>query len=136
MQRKVYAPLRRAGLEVVEGGVPAMPLPVFAVGMAASCGPETGRRDAYFDYADPNLIEHANRGWYELAASAGLFGTDHEFLLALPAHRYSARAASRHRRSVWCRVRLLDDWDVMGAACAIRLGSDEREHTIRPAGSR
>ncbi|MET9888312.1 hypothetical protein ABZZ20_35395 [Streptomyces sp. NPDC006430] len=136
MRRKVYGPLWRAGLEVIEGGIPENPLPVFAVGMAASCGKETGRRDAYFDYDDPYLIEHANQGWYDLATSVGLFGADREFLLALPAYRYSQRAASRHRKSVWRRVRLLDHWDVMGAACAIRLGMTEHGYPEHLLGSR
>ncbi|MFE7244493.1 hypothetical protein [Streptomyces sp. NPDC057580] len=103
--------------------MPESPLPVFAAVYAVSCGPETGRRDAYVEYDDPNLIERANRGWYELATSFGLFAADREFLLALPAHRYNAQAAYRHRRHVWRRVRLLDKWDVMGAACSIRLGT-------------
>ncbi|WP_162889978.1 hypothetical protein [Streptomyces olivoreticuli] len=136
MRRKVYAPLRRAGLEVLEGGAPETPLPAFAVGAAISCSPETGRRDAYFDYDSPNLVERANHAWYELATSSGLFGTDREFLLALPANRYSAKAASRHRRSLWRRVRLLDNWDVMGAACAIRLGMSEHGYPEHLLGSR
>ncbi|MEV7684121.1 hypothetical protein AB0O64_37130 [Streptomyces sp. NPDC088341] len=115
--------MSRAGLEVLEKGAPESPLPVFAATHAVSCGPETGRQDAYVEYDDPHLIERANRGWYELATSSGLFTADREFLLALPAHRYSAQAADRHRRHVWRRVRLLDHWDVMGAACAIRLGT-------------
>ncbi|MCX5175543.1 hypothetical protein [Streptomyces virginiae] len=122
MRRKVYAPLRRAGLEVIEGGVPEHALPAFVIGAVVSCGPGTGRRDAYLDYDAPRLVERANQGWYELASDFGLFGADREFLLALPAHCYGAQAASRHRRHVWRRVRLLDDWDVMGAACAIDLG--------------
>ncbi|MFF2045876.1 hypothetical protein ACFVVX_36190 [Kitasatospora sp. NPDC058170] len=136
MRRKVYAPLRSAGLKVLEGGVPETQLPAFVVGAAISCGPATGRRDAYFDYDTPNLIEHANQAWYELAMSSGLFGTDREFLLALPANLYSAKAASRHRRSVWRRVRLLDDWDIMGAACAIRLGMSEHGYPEHLLGSR
>ncbi|WP_051845040.1 hypothetical protein [Streptomyces globisporus] len=120
-RRKVFEPLRRAGLEVLEGGVPEPVLPVFAVGVTAGCGKETGRRDSYVDFEEPDLIEHANRGWYELATSSGLFGATREFLLALPAHRYNPRV-DLERRSTWHRVRLLDEWDVMGAACAIRRG--------------
>ncbi|MFZ3551709.1 hypothetical protein ACODT3_39970 [Streptomyces sp. 4.24] len=88
------------------------------------------------EYDTPNLIEQANQAWYELARSSGLFATDREFLLALPANLYSAKAASRHRRAVWRRVRLLDDWDVMGAACAIRLGMSEHGYPEHLLGSR
>jgi hypothetical protein len=121
MRRKVFEPLRRAGLEVLEGGVPRAPLPVFAVAATVGCGQETGRRDAYVGFGEPDLIGQANRGWYELAVSFGLFGADREFLLALPAHRYHPRV-DLCQPYVWRRVRLLDDWDVMGAACGIRRG--------------
>lgn len=120
-RRKVFEPLRRAGLEVLDGGVPEAVLPAFAVGATAGCGKETGRRDSYVDFDEPHLVERANRGWYELATSSGLLDATREFLLALPAHRYNPRV-DLHRRSVWRRVRLLDGWDVMGAACAIRRG--------------
>ncbi|MGW1765547.1 hypothetical protein ACWCQL_15925 [Streptomyces sp. NPDC002073] len=123
MRRKVLEPLGRAGLEVLEGGVPEAPLPVFAVGATVGCGQETGRQDAYFDFGEPHLIERANRGWYELATSFGLFGSDREFLLALPAYRFNPRV-DMDQPYVWRRVRLLDGWDVMGAACGIRRGRD------------
>ncbi|WP_404815770.1 hypothetical protein [Streptomyces thermolineatus] len=122
MRRKVHAPLKRAGLEVLEGGVPDDALPLFAVGATVSCThEETGRQDAFVGFDDPHLIEHANRGWYELATSFGLFDANREFLLALPACRYNPRV-DLDQPSVWRRVRLLDDWDVMGAACSIRRG--------------
>lgn len=135
MRRKLHAPLRRAGLQVLEGGVPKCPLPVFAVGATVSCGDGTGRRDMYVDFDAPSLIERANQGWYELATSFRLFGADREFLLALPAHLHSARAASRHRKSVWRRVRLLDDWDVMGAGCAVSRGMNEHGYPEHLLGS-
>ncbi|MFJ7067820.1 hypothetical protein [Streptomyces sp. NPDC101115] len=120
--RKVYAPLRRAGLEVLEGGVPEVVLPVSVVSATVSCTQEeTGRRDAFTDFREPHLIERANRGWYELATSFGLLDANREFLLALPAHRYNPRGDVDQPRR-WCRVRLLDTWDVMGAACAIPRG--------------
>jgi hypothetical protein len=120
-RRKVFEPLRRAGLEVVEGGVPQGALPMAAVGAIVSCGKEAGRRDFYLDFVEPDLVERANRGWYELATSAGLFDADREFLLALPAQRFNPRL-DVPRSSAWHRVRLLDGWDVMGAACSIRRG--------------
>ncbi|MEV5687622.1 hypothetical protein AB0L68_31260 [Streptomyces sp. NPDC052164] len=110
-------------------------MPMFAVGATVSCGDGTGRRDAYVDFDDPFLIERANQGWYDLATSFRLFGADREFLLALPAHRHSARAACRHRQSVWRRVRLPDDWDVMGAACAIGRGTSEHGYPEHLLGS-
>ncbi|MEU6235157.1 hypothetical protein [Kitasatospora sp. NPDC047058] len=121
MRRKVHEPLRRAGLEVLEGGVPEAPLPVFAVGVTVGCGEGTGRRNATVGFDDPHLVERANRDWYELATSSGLFGPDREFLLALPARRYNPRV-DLDQPYAWRRVRLLDRWDVMGAACAIRRG--------------
>ncbi|MCB5168312.1 hypothetical protein LG634_26235 [Streptomyces bambusae] len=63
-RRKVVEPLRRAGLEVLEGGVPEGVLPVFAVGVATSCGRDTGRRDTYIDLDDadgPELVAREPR---------------------------------------------------------------------------
>lgn len=122
MHRKVHAPLKRAGLEVLEGGVPCTALPVSVMSAMASCThEETGRQDAFVGFDDQQLIEQANRGWYALATSFGLFDASREFLLALPAHRYNPRV-DLYQPRIWRRVRLLDAWDVMGAACAIRRG--------------
>ncbi|MGX1885689.1 hypothetical protein [Streptomyces sp. NPDC055287] len=103
MRRKVFEPLSRAGLRVIEGGVPEAPLPAFAVGAMVHCNKEEGRRDAYVDFDDPHLIDRATPGWYELASSFGLFDADREFLLALPAHRYNPDV-NLHRRYVWRRA--------------------------------
>ncbi|WP_143660525.1 hypothetical protein [Streptomyces sp. JHA26] len=96
---------------------------------------ETGRRDAFVGFDDPHLIEHANRGWYELATSFGLFDVSREFLLALPAYRHNPRV-DLEQPSVWRRVRLLDAWDVMGAACSIRRGRSVLGHDECLLGSR
>ncbi|MEV7027161.1 hypothetical protein [Kitasatospora sp. NPDC093558] len=135
MRRKVEAPLRRAGLEVLEGGVPRPVLPVSVVGFALHRDP--GPEDpglVYYDRDEPDLVARANRGWYELASSCGLFGAEREFLLALPVHRFSARAASRHRRKQWRRVRLLERWDLVGAGCSISVGTHELGHPQRLLG--
>ncbi|MFD7904061.1 hypothetical protein ACFV4G_17650 [Kitasatospora sp. NPDC059747] len=135
MRRTVDAPLRRAGLEVLEGGVPQPVLPVSVVGFALHRDP--GPQDlglVYVDRDEPDLVARANQGWYELALSCGLFGADREFLLALPVHRFSARAASRHRRKQWRRVRLLERWDLMGAGCSVTVGTHELGHPQRLLG--
>ncbi|WP_328960693.1 hypothetical protein [Streptomyces virginiae] len=57
-------------------------MPAFAIGMAVSCGPGPGRRDAHLDHDAPRLVERADQGWYELVSAFGLFGADREFLRA------------------------------------------------------
>ncbi|MEU4098680.1 hypothetical protein [Streptomyces sp. NPDC026673] len=99
MHRKVHAPLKRAGLEVLEGGVPCTALPVSVMSAMAGCThEETGRQDTFVGFDDQQLIEQANRGWYALATSFGLFDASREFLLALPAHRYNRRVGLLHDR--------------------------------------
>lgn len=39
--------------------MPEASLPVFGVVATTGCGKEMGRRDAYVDFGDPDLIEHA-----------------------------------------------------------------------------
>ncbi|MEU7071390.1 hypothetical protein AB0B30_22920 [Streptomyces narbonensis] len=75
------------------------------------------------DYKDPRLVERLNKGWYDLATSAGLLNENREFLLMLPRGTWTA-AEDRRRRAmhIWHRVRLLDRWDIMGAGAATFLG--------------
>lgn len=105
-RRKIFKPLRRAGLEVLDDRVSEAALPTFAVNTLISCGVESGRRDAYVGFDEPDFIVRANQAWFALATSSGLFDADRELLLAMP--------------SRWHRVRLLDGWDVMGAACSVQ----------------
>ncbi|GAA3955451.1 hypothetical protein GCM10023085_42580 [Actinomadura viridis] len=95
--------LRRCGL-APRPGPPAAPLPSIVVGLAASCGRHEG--DHRVDSAQvpgeaPDRVTRLNRDWYDLASAHGLFDADREFLV------YDRDGAPS-------RVRLLDDWDVMG----------------------
>ncbi|MFD8997893.1 hypothetical protein [Streptomyces abikoensis] len=105
--------LRAAGLLLLPGGVPPAPLPLKAAWLLAACGPGDGRKDAWVDgWVDedvPGLEEEANKGWFALAVEQGLFGPEREFLVHVPFDGDS---------SGWVRVRLLDEWDIMGAGAA------------------
>ncbi|EFL14141.1 hypothetical protein [Streptomyces sp. C] len=114
-ERKVYRPLRRAGLEVVPDAVPDGVVPfVGAYGAEDVAG--------YFShpYDTPRLVERLNEDWYELAVSTGLFDHRREFLVMLPQGTRTHRAALHYMHegaappALWTRVRLLERWDVMG----------------------
>ncbi|MFF3212456.1 hypothetical protein ACFYYB_17530 [Streptomyces sp. NPDC002886] len=114
--RKVYRPLRRAGLQVIPDAVPAGAMP-YVVGYREE--DVTGSFSHRYD--TPRLVERLNADWYDLAESSGLFDDRREFLLQLPQGTRSHRAALHHMHfgngsapSLWTRVRLLDRWDVMG----------------------
>jgi hypothetical protein len=118
--RKVYRPLRRAGLEVIPNAVPDGTMP-FVVGYRAE------DVDGGFShrYDTPRLVDRLNEDWYALAVSSGLLDDRREFLAQLPQGTRTHRAALRHLHSdshaapaVWTRVRLLDRWDVMGRGAA------------------
>ncbi|MFE7412454.1 hypothetical protein [Streptomyces laurentii] len=114
-ERKVYRPLRRAGLEVIPGAVPKDTIPF--------CG-GYGREDVVggfsHPYDTPKLVERLNADWYELALSSGLLDDRREFLVMLPQGTRTHRAALRHQHDggsavwQWTRVRLLERWDIMG----------------------
>jgi len=116
------ASLRRAGLRMVEGGMPGAPLPVLTAWLLAACSPYAdGRRDSrtsgrpWLDgwlLTHPGFVERANAAWFRLAEKYGLFGPGREFLLAGPACDDGDDAPA------WRRVRLLDDWDLVGAGAA------------------
>ncbi|MGR7002284.1 hypothetical protein ACU686_36795 [Yinghuangia aomiensis] len=91
-------------MEVLDSRPPDVALPTFALGPLISCGPDTRRRDAYIDVDETDFIARANRDWFALATSSGLLDAHREFLPAIGGG--------------WYRVRLLDEWDVMGTACA------------------
>jgi hypothetical protein len=106
--------LRRAGLQLLPGGVPADPVPLYVVSLLPSCRPEDGRRDAWVDgWVDeetPGLVEQANGGWFSLVSEYGLFGREREFLLGVPV----GDDEEDWDTSQWRRVRLLDAWDLFG----------------------
>lgn len=115
-ERKVYRPLRRAGLEVVPDAVPDGVMPyVLGYGAEDLVGGFSHRYDT------PRLVERLNADWYDLAVSSGLLDRRREFLVQLPQGTRSHQAALRYLHggshtapAVWTRVRLLERWDVMG----------------------
>ncbi|MEU9405123.1 hypothetical protein AB0E08_05350 [Streptomyces sp. NPDC048281] len=117
--RKLYRPLRRAGLKVIPNAVPASTMP-FVRGYGAE--DVTGGFSRRYD--TPRLVERLNADWYNLAVSSGLFDHMCEFLVQLPQGTRSHRAALQHQQhgnpvpALWTRVRLLDHWDIMGRGAA------------------
>lgn len=116
-ERKVYRPLRRAGLEVIPHAVPDGVMPFVGGYRAAdSVGGFS------HEYNTPRLVERLNEDWYELAVSTGLFDHRREFLLMLPqgTRTHAAVLRNMHEGSLatapalWTRVRLLEHWDIMG----------------------
>ncbi|WP_329214005.1 hypothetical protein OG257_34725 [Streptomyces sp. NBC_00683] len=66
-ERKVYRPLRRAGLEVIPDAVPDGTMP-FVFGYR----PEDIVGGFSHQYETPRLVERLNEDWYNLAVSSGL----------------------------------------------------------------
>ncbi|MEV7733120.1 hypothetical protein AB0O75_13650 [Streptomyces sp. NPDC088921] len=119
-ERKVYRPLRRAGLEVIPNGVPDGTMP-FVFGYRA----EDIVGGFSHPYDTPRLVERLNEEWYDLAVSSGLLDHRREFLVQLPqgtrTHRASLQNMHSGRRTApaaWTRVRLLNRWDIMGRGAA------------------
>lgn len=108
-ERKVYRPLRRAGLEVIPDAVPDGTMP-FVFGYRAE--DVTGGFSHRYD--TPRLVDRLNEDWYDLAVSSGLLDHRREFLVQLPRGTRGRRSAPE----VWTRVRLLDRWDIMGRGAA------------------
>ncbi|MFD9934175.1 hypothetical protein ACFWZ6_13725 [Streptomyces massasporeus] len=121
-ERKMYRPLRRAGLEVIPNTVPPGTMP-----FVSGYRPEDIVGGFSHPYETPRLVKRLNEDWYELAVSSGLFDHRREFLVLLPHGTYTHQALlpkeylhyGRHVPSpVWTRVRLLDRWDIMGRGAA------------------
>ncbi|MFI9112476.1 hypothetical protein [Streptomyces venezuelae] len=121
-ERKMYRPLRRAGLEVIPDAVPDGTMP-----FVAGYGREDIAGGFSHPYETPRLVERLNDDWYDLAVSSGLFDHRREFLVLLPHGLYTHQALlpkehlhyGRHTPPpVWTRVRLLDRWDIMGRGAA------------------
>ncbi|AZM88303.1 hypothetical protein [Streptomyces sp. W1SF4] len=116
-ERKVYRPLRRAGLEVIPDAVPDGVVP-----FVGSYGAEDVAGYFSHPYDTPRLVERLNEDWYGLAVSTGLFDHRREFLVMLPQGTRTHAAALRNMHegprvmppALWTRVRLLERWDVMG----------------------
>ncbi|WP_234544743.1 hypothetical protein [Streptomyces shenzhenensis] len=88
-------------------------LPVAAAWLATSCRREDGRRDETVRRDDPRLIGKANDGWFRLVSDYGFLGDDREFLLGVNHADDDAVPILR-----WARVRLLGEWDIIGAGAA------------------
>ncbi|MFF7776206.1 hypothetical protein ACFZCG_17470 [Streptomyces tanashiensis] len=121
-ERKMYRPLRRAGLEVIPNAVPNDTVP-----FVSGYRPEDIVGGFSHRYETPRLVERLNEDWYDLAVSSGLFDHRREFLVLLPRGTHTHQALlpkehlhyGRHTPSwVWTRVRLLDRWDIMGRGAA------------------
>ncbi|MFJ3765817.1 hypothetical protein ACIPQJ_02365 [Streptomyces sp. NPDC090082] len=121
-ERKVYRPLRRAGLEVIPDAVPDGTMP-----FVAGDRPEDVVGGFSHGYETPRLVERLNEDWYDLAVSSGLLDTRREFLVLLPRGTHTHQAVLRQRSrpygrraapAAWTRVRLLARWDIMGRGAA------------------
>ncbi|WP_236246319.1 MULTISPECIES: hypothetical protein [unclassified Streptomyces] len=119
-ERKMYRPLRRAGLQVLPEAVPDGTMP-FVFGWHT----EDVVGGFSHPYETPRLVERLNEDWYDLAVSSGLLDHRREFLVLLPqgthTHQAVLRTQNQGRRAapaVWTRVRLLDRWDIMGRGAA------------------
>jgi hypothetical protein len=107
------ASLLDAGLQWCAAEAVGGALPVAAAWLATSCRREDGRRDETVRRDDPQLIEKANDGWFRLARDHGFLGEDREFLLGVNHADDESVPILR-----WARVRLLQEWDIMGAGAA------------------
>ncbi|MFI9204106.1 hypothetical protein [Streptomyces sp. NPDC053048] len=119
-ERKMYRPLRQAGLEVIPNAAPHGTMP-FVFGY----GPEDIVAGFSHRYETPRLVERLNEDWYDLAVSSGLLDQQREFLVLLPegtrTHGAFLQDLHRGRRAapaVWTKVRLLERWDIMGRGAA------------------
>lgn len=93
-------------------------IPPYVAGMITSCCPDEGRRDRTVALDDPVRVPKANADWFELATEFGLFSVDRQFLLSISVPSPGA-VDDTDVEGVWGFVELLDDWDIMGAGCAV-----------------
>jgi hypothetical protein len=92
-------------------------LPVDAAWEAVSCRSEDGRRDLTVEVTDPQLLGKANSAWFQLACECNLWRSEErEFLLGVDIAEDGDDAMQR-----WARVRLMDEWDVMGVGAESHL---------------
>lgn len=93
-------------------------IPPYVAGMVTSRHPDEGRRDRTVAIDDPAGVSKANADWFELGAQFGLFSADRQFLLSISVPSPGA-VDETDVEGVWGLVELLDDWDIMGAGCAV-----------------
>ncbi|WIM96183.1 hypothetical protein ACTOB_008351 [Actinoplanes oblitus] len=106
--------LSSAGIEVIElfSADDGRVTPVSVASAVTSCGADSGRVDRAIDDADPDRIVEGNAAWAELAQQFSLSGSDGTFLLAIDT------AGGEDSSYEWFRVRLTDQWDLMGRGAA------------------
>ncbi|OSP43550.1 hypothetical protein B7767_09545 [Streptomyces sp. 13-12-16] len=93
-------------------------IPPYIAGMITSCHPDQGRRDRTVALDDPARVPKANAGWLELATELGLLSAARQFLLSISVPSPGA-VDDTDVEGVWGLVELLEDWDIMGAGCAV-----------------
>ncbi|MEV5493028.1 hypothetical protein AB0L47_34495 [Streptomyces bobili] len=93
-------------------------IPPYVAGMVTSRHSDEGRRDRTAALDDPARVPKANAGWFELATRFGLFSANRQFLLSISVPHPDA-VDDTDVEGVWGLVELLDDWDIMGAGCAV-----------------
>ncbi|MFJ9607834.1 hypothetical protein ACIRS1_15990 [Kitasatospora sp. NPDC101176] len=112
----LLAPAGFRFLERVHGEVQLPPLPPYH--SPASARPEHGRFDSHQDeVADldaSDMADKVNASWLRMATEYGLFDGNREFLLAV-SRADLGEDPDEEPYTVWLRVRLLDDWDLVGS---------------------
>ncbi|MER6448600.1 hypothetical protein [Streptomyces venezuelae] len=93
-------------------------IPPYVAGMVTSCSADEGRRDRTAALEDPDRVSRANVDWFELATEFGLLSVDRQFLLSISVPHPDSVDDS-DVEGVWGLVELMDDWDIMGAGCAV-----------------
>ncbi|MCQ4045921.1 hypothetical protein ACFOSC_17120 [Streptantibioticus rubrisoli] len=112
---ELSASLADAGLTLLGMIDPATPLiPPTLATFASSCPEEGGVSFVTVSSAEPRLPEVANFEWHRLSREGGLFGEDNaDFLVAV-----NCADANSPKIWQWAKVRLSDDWDIVGAGAA------------------
>ncbi|MFI1992970.1 hypothetical protein [Actinoplanes sp. NPDC020271] len=106
----ITASLRTSGIEVLDFRWDAVTVPASAAWNLSGSSGADGRDDAVILFGDPDLVANANAAWWRLAEGGGLFGDDRDFLVSVGPEDGEVPA-----RPHWARVRLMDEWDVIGA---------------------
>lgn len=93
-------------------------MPSLPGGSAATCRPADGRFDArpdeVVDVDDEQFAAKVNAGWLRMATEYGLFDEERGFLL-----RVSIPQEGDGPQTGWVRVRLREDWDLLGSEVAL-----------------
>jgi hypothetical protein len=110
--------LAAAGLEFVGRVRGEVRLPPLPGGSAAACRPADGRFDArpeeVIDVDDEQFAAKVNAGWIRMATEYGLFDEERSFLLCVGNPQVDSGSQTE-----WVRVRLREDWDLVGSEVAL-----------------